>query len=234
MRVFVAAKVGEAHRHHAVANIQQRQLKLDIFAVCPLFEIPFAFFAPAKADGAVRRHQFAVAVISHGFPFRVITFSETVKQVGSTQHTARRIAAVVARLEYHQHRHVGVGPAVVEKVIARVIEVEGFEDHMAHGHRQRAVGALLRRQPLVAELSDFRIVRRDGDSFGAFVAHFGKEVGVRGSGLRHVGAPGNNVAGVVPVGRFRHVGLFAPGHRRGGGQIAVPVIKAQAGAANQR
>ncbi len=60
---------------------------------------------------------------------------------------------------------------------------------MAHGHRQRAVGALLRRQPLVAELSDFRIVRRDGDSFGALVAHFGKEVGVRGSGLRHVGAP---------------------------------------------
>ena len=105
---------------------------------------------------------------------------------------------------------------------------------MAHRQRHRGIGTLLRRQPQIAEFGDFGVVRSDGYGFGPFIADFGKEVRIRGAGLRHVGAPGNNVAGVVPVGGFRHVGLFAPGHRRGGGQIAVPVIKAQAGAANQR
>ncbi len=57
---------------------------------------------------------------------------------------------------------------------------------------------------------------------------------VRAAGLRHVGAPGDDVTGVVPVGGFRHIGLFAPGHRRSGWQITVPVVEAQAGAAQQR
>ncbi|MNS44775.1 hypothetical protein D3C72_772260 [compost metagenome] len=105
---------------------------------------------------------------------------------------------------------------------------------MAHRHCQSAVGALLRCQPLIAQLGDFREVRGYGDGFGAFVTHFGEEVSVRCTRLRHVRSPGDDVAGVVPVGRLRHIGLLAPGHWRGGRQIAVPVVKTQAGAAEER
>ncbi|CCK02872.1 hypothetical protein BN129_1441 [Cronobacter sakazakii 701] len=105
---------------------------------------------------------------------------------------------------------------------------------MAHRQRHRAVGALFGREPQVAQFGDFGVVRRNGDGFGAFVAHFSKEVGVRGTGLRNVRAPGDDVTGVIPVGGFRHVGLFAPGHRRGGRQVAIPVVEAQAGTADKR
>ena len=54
---------------------------------------------------------------------------------------------------------------------------------MAHCHRQRAVGALFRRQPLIAEFGNFRKIRSNRDGFGALIAHFGKKVGVRRSGL---------------------------------------------------
>ncbi|CSP92518.1 Uncharacterised protein [Shigella sonnei] len=97
---------------------------------------------------------------------------------------------------------------------------------MAHCHRQGAISALFRCQPLVAQFGHFRVVRGNGDSFGAFVTYFGKEVGVRRTCLRYVRPPGDDVTGVIPVGRFRHVGLFAPGHRRGGRQVAIPVVEA--------
>ena len=105
---------------------------------------------------------------------------------------------------------------------------------MAHGNGERRVGALLGAQPLVTELGDFRVVRGDGHRLGALVAHLGEEVRVRAARLRDVGAPGDDVAGVVPVGGFRHVGLLAPGLRAGGWQVAVPVVEGQAHAADQR
>ena len=83
---------------------------------------------------------------------------------------------------------------------------------MAHGHGQGGIGALFGGQPLVGEFGDFGVIRGDRDRLGALVAHFGKEVGVRGTRLGHVGAPGDNVAGVVPVSGLRYVGLLAPGH----------------------
>ena len=105
---------------------------------------------------------------------------------------------------------------------------------MAHRQRHRGIGTLLRRQPQIAEFGDFGVVRSDGYGFGPFIADFGKEVRIRGAGLRHVGAPGDDIAGVIPVGGFRHIGLLAPGHRRSRRQVAVPVVEAQAGAADQR
>ena len=51
--------------------------------------------------------------------------------------------------------------------------------------------------------------------------------------LRHVRAPEHQEARVVPVSAFRHVGLLAPGLRRGWRQIAVPVVKGHAGAADK-
>ena len=59
-------------------------------------------------------------------------------------------------------------------------------------------------------------------------------MGVGGARLGNVRAPGDDIAGVVPVGGLRHVGLLAPGHGRGGRQVAIPVIETQAGTAEQR
>ncbi|MCY1417721.1 hypothetical protein D9M71_332620 [compost metagenome] len=105
---------------------------------------------------------------------------------------------------------------------------------MTEGHAQCGVGALLRVEPEVGELGHLGVVRGDGDGLGALVADLGEEVRVRGTGLRDVGAPGDDVAGVVPVGRFRHVGLLAPDLRAGRRQVAVPVVEGQAHAADQR
>ena len=104
---------------------------------------------------------------------------------------------------------------------------------MAHRHGDRGVGALLGVHPQVGELGDFGIVGRDRHGLGALVAHLGEEVRVRRARLRHVGAPGDDVAGVVPVGRFGHVGLLAPDLRAGRRQVAVPVVEAHADAADQ-
>ena len=105
---------------------------------------------------------------------------------------------------------------------------------MAHRHRQRRVGALLRMQPEIGELGRLGVVRRDDGALRALVADLGVEMRVRRAGLRHVGAPDQQVAGIVPVGTFRNVGLLAPGHRAGRRQVAIPVIEGQADAAEQR
>ena len=141
--------------------------------------------------------------------------------------------AAVALLEQHQHGHVGVAAHVVAEVVRGAGQVEFLQDHMAHGHGQRGVGALLGRQPDVAELDHFAEVAGHGYGLGALVADLGVEVRVGRAGLRHVRAPDHQVGGVVPVGRFRHVGLFAPDLRAGRRQVAVPVVEAQAGAAQE-
>ena len=58
-------------------------------------------------------------------------------------------------------------------------------------------------------------------------------MGVGRARLRHVRAPQDEETRIVPVSRFRHVGLLAPGLRRSRRQIAIPVVKRHAGAADQ-
>ncbi|MCY1293284.1 hypothetical protein D9M70_425400 [compost metagenome] len=112
--------------------------------------------------------------------------------------------------------------------------MEFLEDDVGEGLGQCRVSTLLGVEPEIGELGDFRIVRGDGHGLGALVAHLGEEVGVRGPGLRYVGAPGDDVVGVVPVGGLRHVGLLTPHLRRGRRQVAVPVVERQAHPADQR
>ena len=104
--------------------------------------------------------------------------------------------------------------AVVLEILGLPVEVEFAQDHMAHGHRQRRIGAGLRVQPDVAELGRLGIVGADDGGLGAAIAHLGVEMRVGRARLRHVRAPQHQEARIVPVGRFRHVGLFAPGLRR--------------------
>ncbi|SVK52868.1 Uncharacterised protein [Acinetobacter baumannii] len=228
------AEVREAHLGNVVMHAQQTELQLNFLLrlAFALFQVPLALLAPAETDGALRRHQLAAAAVdSNGFPLGIVFLAQSVHQIGGAQQAAGGVVAAFTRLQQHQHRHVGIAAHVVAEVADFAIEMELFQHHMAHRQRHRAVGALLRIQPVVA---NFGVVRRHRHGFGALVTHFGKEVGVRGARLRHVGAPGDDVGGVVPVGGLRHVGLLAPGHRRSRRQIAIPVVEAQAGAADQR
>ena len=230
-----AAKVWETDVGDIIMAAKQAKAQLNFFAgfTIALFEVPLAFVAPAETQRTVRYGHFALLVKGDGFPFRILLLAQGINQVGSAQHTASGIVAV-ALFEHDQHRHVGVATYVIGEVLARFIEMELTQHDVAHRQRHRGIGTLLRRQPQIAELGDFGIVRSNRHGFGPFVANFGKEMRVRGTGLRDVGAPGDDVAGVIPVGRFRHIGLFAPGHRRGWRQVAVPVVEAQTGTANQR
>ena len=234
LRTF-AAEVREADVRHFIMAAQQAQTQLNLFAsfTVALFEVPFAFVAPAESEGTVRYGHVALLVKGDGFPFRIVLLTKRIHEVGGAQRTACGVITV-ALLEHHQHRHVGIAAHIIGEILARLIEMELTQHHMAHRQRHRGIGTLLRRQPQIAEFGDFGVVRGDRHGFSAFVADFGKEVGIRGTGLRHVGAPGDNVAGVIPVRRFGDVGLFAPGHRRSWRQVAVPVVEAQAGAADQR
>ena len=99
---------------------------------------------------------------------------------------------------------------------------------MAHRHGERGVGALLGMQPQVGELRHLGIVGRDRHDLRAVVARLDEEMRIRRARLRDVGAPGDDVGGVVPVGRFRHVGLLAPGLRARRRQVAIPVVEATA------
>ncbi|EKD98201.1 MAG: hypothetical protein ACD_23C00541G0001 [uncultured bacterium] len=104
---------------------------------------------------------------------------------------------------------------------------------MAHGHGHGGIGALLGVHPQIAQLGHFGIVGRDRHDLGALVAHLGQEVGIGRACLGHVGAPGDDVRAVVPIGRLRHVGLLTPGLRAAGRQVAVPVVEAHAHATDQ-
>ena len=246
-----AAKVREGHVRHVVGLgtvFHHRQLELHGVASAGflVLQVPQALIgaaigAPAEADGAIGQRDLAQLVVAHGLPVGVVGLVELMGEVAGAHiavgHHHRAAIGQRLFLEHHQQRQVGVAAGVVIKVraaaLAAVLEVELFQDHMAHGHRHGGVGALLGVHPQVTQLGHFGIVGRDGHDLGALVAHLGQEVRIGRARLGHVGTPGNDVGAVVPIGRFGHIGLLAPGLRAAGGQVAVPVVEAHAHAADQ-
>ncbi len=229
--VLDTTEVREGDVHNFIVLLDHGQLQVDVGALGGLLQVPLALFAPAVANGTIGRRQLTGGLIDRdGFPLGVVFFTQPVHQVTGAQEAARHEAAVILLFQHDQVRHVGVATHVVGEVLTGVVDVELFQDHVAHGHAQSGIGALLGVHPLVGQLGDFGVIRSNGDGLGALVANFGKEVGVRGTGLGYVGAPGNDIAGVVPVCGFRHVGLLTPGLRGGRRQVAVPVVEAHADA----
>jgi len=221
-------------------GVQQGKARADLAlaAAILLFQIPaadlVARLAPAKTDAAIGHHQLARgAVDQQGLPVRVIGLIAGCIQLRSAQEIIGH-QTIAMRAQLHQHRHVGVAADVIAEVIRLAVGVEFLQDHMAHRHRQRGVGALFGREPDVAELDHLAKVAGNRHRLGALVAHLGVEMRIRRARLRHVRAPHHQVGRVIPVGRFGHIGLLAPDLRAGRRQIAVPVVKAHAHAANQR
>ena len=104
---------------------------------------------------------------------------------------------------------------------------------MPHGQEGGGVGALPHRHPEIGELHVLGVVRRHGYDLGSLVTGLDGEVRVRCARHRQIGAGDDEIGRVVPVGRFRHVGLLAPGLWAGSRQVAVPVVEGTAGRADQ-
>ena len=156
-----------------------------------------------------------------------------IAEVGRGQELIRHPGAILLA-QRHQERQVAVRLDVVDETRHLPLDEELLEDDVSHRHSQGAVRSWVGRQPLVGELGVVRVVGGHRHDLLPAVAGLGHEVGVRGSGLGHVGAPHDQVGGVPPVRRLGHVGLVAEDLRRGDGQVAVPVVERQHRAAEQR
>ncbi len=248
VHVLDAAEVREAHEGgiaRCCCAVSHRQLELDVGSPLRLLrlEVPLTLIgatvrAPAESDCTIRQHDIAVFVESDGLPIGIVGLAEVTFEIGRTYVAVRDEDRITAcrdvLLQHDEHRKVGVATCVVVEIGAAPVEIEFLQDHVAHRHRERRVGALLRMQPEISEFGDFRVVRRDGDRLGALVAHLGEEVRVRRARLRDVAAPGDDERAVEPVGRFGHVGLLTPHLRTRRRQVAIPVVEAHAYAAYQR
>ncbi|MCG3189130.1 MAG: hypothetical protein LKCHEGNO_01398 [Burkholderiaceae bacterium] len=226
------------------AVFEHRQLELDLGTVArflglevPASGVAAALGPPAETHRAVRQHRAAVGVERDGLPLGVVVLPQLAVEIAGAQVAIRHQRGLAVGqpvlLQHHQQRQVGVAARVVVEVRAALVEVELLQRHMPHCHRQRSVGALLGVQPEVGQLGHLAVVGGHGHRLGALVAHLGEEVRVGRARLRYVGAPGDEVGRVVPVGRLGHVGLLAPGLRARRRQVAVPVVETQAHAAEQ-
>ena len=153
MLVQLAAEIGEGDRHDVVAAIDQAQRETDILAGLAVLglEIPaslgVAFARPAITDRALRHDEFAGL-------FRESQPSSRrrgrLRRAGEDRSAAHSDPAPSARRpapQPHQHRHVGVAAGIVLEIGHLPIEKEFAQDHVAHGHRERGIGALLRVKP---------------------------------------------------------------------------------------
>ena len=236
MVVLAVAEIGEADGGDLVMVLveDEAQIERDVAALAVLgLEVPLALFAPAVADGPGRRDErLRLAVYGDRLPLGIVLLAKSALEIGGAQHAVGNVVPVLLD-QPHQHRHVGVAAAIVLEILRLTIEMELAQDDVAHRHRQRGVGSLLGMQPQIGEFRGLGIVRRHDDGLRALVANLGVEMRVRRARLGHVRAPEHQEAGIVPVGRFRHVGLLAPRHRRCRRQVAVPVVERHAGAAEQ-
>ena len=183
---------------------------------CPrtllLLEVPLAALAPAEADRsrAARRSCRVVSSIGDGLPFGIVGLAERLRRSRRRARSgrARRLPSCLHQL--HQHRHVGVLADIVAEIRHLPVDVIFLQDHVAHRHGERGIGALLHRQPDVAELRGLRIVGADHGALHAAIARLGVEVRVGRARLRHVRAPQDDEAGIVPVGAISGTSVCSP------------------------
>ena len=213
--------------------VDEAQLGRDLgveHAVVEL-EIPAALLlgGPTVADGAVRHPRLA----GEGVPHQELPL--TVLAVAVARQTTR--AEVLARLPVaylDEERQIGVLLGVLLEVVDLPVAVELGEQDVVHRQPEGGILAGVAGNPPVGVLGDLGEVGAEDRELRSCVADLGDEVGVGRTGHVEVGAHDRDETGVVPVGRFVHVGLLAPDLRRGGREIAVPVVEAEDDAADQR
>ena len=153
--------------------------------------------------------------------------------VARGEHTPGDVRAVLFLLDAHEEREVRILPRVLEEKRRGFINVVFLENDVPHRHCHCGVAAHLERDPRIREHRGLGIVWRDGNDLCALVAHLCHKVCVRRTRERHVRAPCDEVARVVPVARLWHVCLLAPNLRARGRQIGIPVVERESDAAHQ-
>ena len=200
--VLAVAEIGEGDVGELVLVGGEAQLQVGLAACRVSFSSRFHLpFSPQRKPTEPLRHHDALGGLVEGdrLPLGIVGLAEVVGEVGGAQQPVRHQAVALLH-QAHQHRHVGVLAGVVLEILGLPVDVELAQDDVAHGHGERRVGALLHRDPQVGELGGFRVVRADDDALGALVADLGVEMGVRRARLRHVRAPEDQEARIVPVG----------------------------------
>ncbi len=193
-----------------------------------------AVLGVAVAHGAVRHRRAGGGVVPHHRLEGGVGDLCGGRQVrGGEELAGHQPMAVGVIHQRDEHAEVRVLLDVLVEVLDLLVDEVLLEDHVAHGHGQRGVGAGLRGQPLVGELHVVRVVRADRDHLGAAVADLGHPVRVRGAGDGDVGAPHHQVGGIPPVAGLGHVGLVAEHLRGGDGEVGVPVVEAGHRAADE-
>jgi hypothetical protein len=233
---FTRLEVREPDRDHGILAVDARQFGQNFLLAGSVLgqQVPLAFFAPAEADRAVRHDKgLGLFVVDDGFPVGIVGLAQGAVQVGSAQAAVGHIAFAMLA-QHHLNRQVGVLAGIFREIGVLLVDVELFQRDVAHRQEGGGIGTRIDRHPQVGCLAILGVVGCHRDDLGALVTHLGNEVGIRRTRGRQAGAADDDVGGVVPVGRFRHVGLLAPGLGGRGRQVAIPVVEGTAGAADQR
>ncbi len=146
MRVRAAAEIGEGDRDSlpALADLTKLQSDVALFSILFLKVPAAALLVPAVAGRAVRRDDLARHFIEpDGFPFRVFALAESVIEIRCPDKSVRHIASALFD-QAHEHRHIGITARVIGEIWHLPLDMVFLEDDMAHGQRQRGIGALLR------------------------------------------------------------------------------------------
>ena len=162
------ARRGASRATRTVADVEARQRDLDRLLVTPVQrqqrievaepQVPaaLALLAVAESRRSVRDRRLARdGVEDHRLPVGMLAL---VAEIGGHQEATGHTRAVTL-VERDQQRQIGEALAVVLEARDAPVDPELLEHHVAHGHRQRAVGARLRGQPVIRELDVVGVIR---------------------------------------------------------------------------
>ena len=102
------AEIRKGNGQNVIAIIYAGQLRRNICArnTVFFFQVPFAFLAPARTDGAIGHAQFlAVFIIDNRLPFGIVLDLHISGQITTAQRPVR-YKMIPLFLQHHQHRHV--------------------------------------------------------------------------------------------------------------------------------
>ncbi len=146
-----------------------------------LLKIPFALLAPAEANRTVRRT--ISPLVLKATVFHSGLFSWPAHQPDQQRATYDLQRSNRRFFQHHQHRHVSVATHIVGEIWL------GLSRWNSRSITWPIASAMPHRCPVSVPATDrtvwrFQVVWCDGNSFGAFVTHFSKEVA---SGVRVCG-----------------------------------------------
>ena len=209
---------------------REAEQRVDALVVFFQLQIPAPFLVPSKTDAAVGNPKtLGGRIVQDRFPLGVVGL---LAQIRRPQESTGNIGLAVL-FEHDDKRQIRVGLGVIGEVVHLAVDIEFLENDMGHGHGQGRIRARPGGQPGIGELDVFGIIGRHRSHLGAPVAGLGVEMRIRGAGHGQIGAPHDEIRGLVPVGTFGDIGLLAPDLGRGRRQIAVPIVKTDHGAADE-